>query len=217
MTYTTLLLASAVFLAARCNADVIYTDFGTNQSFDTSQGWNITGTTSGLGYTAIAMPFTSGGNFTLAQIDVAIGWFSASTTSVIVDLETDSSGLPSGSILESWTLTGLPHDNTSFVPETLHSIGTPLHSGVTYWIAALPGAADTGAGWQENNQAVTVTLARDSGTGWHSGPSTAGAFDVVATPETSQLLLCMFGLAAIGAGRARLPHRLARKQERTKK
>jgi hypothetical protein len=55
----------------------------------------------------VASPFTPSANYNLTQVDMALQFFGG-TNEVLVTLETDSGGAPSGTALASWSLSNIP-------------------------------------------------------------------------------------------------------------
>jgi len=92
-----------------------------------------------------------------------------------------------------------------------------LTSSSTYWVAALPGATDTSAVWENNAIGATGVRAYNLGSGWVPGDDGVnGAFDVLgatgaAVPEPAAWALMLVGFGLMGAGlrayrgRVRLP------------
>jgi hypothetical protein len=159
--------------------DVLYSNLGSGSTvYDGSSGW-IAGTS----YDP-AFSFTPASTDYLTELEIALSSYSG-TNAATVELLNDSSG--PGTVLESWTASGLPSSGTSSTTlQTLTSTGgIELVSGDTYWVAVLPGASNTDAVWNFNSAGATGTLYGTLGSGWvNEGSKTTGAYEVLGTSET---------------------------------
>ncbi len=175
------MLPIAIVATLPASADVVFNDFGAGNSYQSGIGNTVSAAGSLTGFLdEQAMAFTPSGNFTLSQIDVAIGHVSG-TNSVMLSLNSDSGGLPGGAI-ESWTLTSLPQFGMAGIFETVTPVSSvTLTSGTQYWVVASPIASDTWDAWNLNNTGSTNPAASNSGGGWATGETTS-AFDVLGTP-----------------------------------
>jgi hypothetical protein len=155
-----------------------------------------------------AFAFTPANSFNFTELDIELGYQSG-TNSVTVDLMNDSGGIP-GAVLDSWSVNNLADSGTL---KTLFGDGTiSLASGTQYWVAALPGGADTWASWYSNSTGVTGPAAQNLGAGWAlvGACCSSGAFDVQGTesaapePGTAVLTFAACVLAALGKLRSRM-------------
>jgi hypothetical protein len=201
-------LASPAFvtlmaLSTPASADTVFSNFGPGDSYDVSSGWVVGGATSEQGFSQWAFAFTPSGNFTLAQIEVAIS-NSASPISVMLSLDHASAGLPGGTI-ESWTLTDLP---VFGVPPLVVQTVTPvsrvsLISGNEYWLVA-SADGDTIDAWNLALPGPNTPAALNTGSGWALRPlgplEFSGVFAVEgsAVPEPSTWASMLMGFAALG-------------------
>jgi hypothetical protein len=180
----TLLGASALL----ADPITVFSNFGPGQSYGGSP-FNVTGASALMGYEAVAVPFTPSASVVLSQVDVAfemldplMGGGASFTLQILAD-----NGNQPGAILAD--LGGLSALSSASVL-TAHCSSCPnLVTGTQYWLAALPGEALTGTGWDTNDQNVTGRVAFlmpeyfESWlvqTGW-----TQPAFDVVGDPVGS--------------------------------
>ena len=172
----------------------VFSDFGPNMTSNSSingSGWCVTGDSApGCGPPVdrwVASPFTPNGNFTLTQIDLALG---AATTdnSAVIELMDSVDGLPGTTVLESWTDMNVP---SSVVPGpspvvTLDSAGGfTLQSGAQYWLVAKGYTGVSFAYWWGNTQGLFGSYeSNDDGVSWYlisSTPGTLTTFDVLGT------------------------------------
>ncbi len=134
------------------NADVVYNNLGTGDSYNCCQGWAI-----GLPDRTIAFAFTPGANYDLTRIDVGVGWEPEfPPNSMILNLLNDSSGQP-GSVIESWTVMNLPPlvGSTNTLESVAPSGLVHLLAGTSYWVQIEPGDTSTLDFWNWNSTGAT--------------------------------------------------------------
>ena len=196
------LAAGSLVFAGLSFADTIFSDFGPSDSFETGVGYTVSGSSSLVGQSIeSAMPFTSSGNYTLSQIDAAIGYV-AGVNDVTFTLESDAGGIP-GVIMESWTVMGLPTFGGSYPPVMLMSSpGVMLSAGQTYWLVAAAGDPTNWSAWNENSTGATGMVDQNVDGVWNQfSGSTLSAFDVIgstASPEPASAALIGLGLLGMG-------------------
>jgi len=199
------------------HADTIYGNFGAGNSYNCCSGWTVSGSSSTVGAVVVsAEAFTPSSSYDLTQILIAISNVSG-TNQAYVTLNADSGSDTPGTMIESWSLSGLPNFGTNNSPETLTSSpGVLLTSGTQYWIVVWPDnsglTSDTWDAWNNNSLSPTPASGTFSqsndGVTWPTGFSdTQGAFEVDGTsptPEPGTFGLLGLGLAALPYVRSRL-------------
>jgi hypothetical protein len=177
-------------LGNKCFADsVMYSNLGTGSGvYNGDQGWNVIGaanpSVNPLSQYAPAFSFTPASTAYFTQLDMAMAHVNG-TNSATVDLMTDESG--PGTVLESWSVSGLQINGTCCTLLALSGNGTILlESGMTYWVAALPGDSLAFDSWEYDSTGVTGTVFENEGTGWalYSNGVTDGAFEVQGEAST---------------------------------
>jgi hypothetical protein len=181
-----LILAVAALLssAVAAQADAIYTDFGTDYSYNTNDSLFPSDT--------IACSFTSSGNYSLGQIDLALG--SSNATNVTVSLWTYSNGSP-GSELDSWALDNVEHEQVYTISNIT---GISVSAGTSYFLQVATGNGQSEVDWYSNDQGGNGTVCNSIDC---TNNENLGAFDLLpsAVPEPASLILLVSGLAASGA------------------
>jgi hypothetical protein len=164
-----------------------------NTPEDTGHALAVLGTD--LGYNGWATSFTTAATYTLSEIDVAVA-ASAGTPSIFIQLWSDAAGLP-GSLIDSQTV-ALPGSYSGLIGASF----TDTIGPGSYWVAVLPGAADTDAIWYQNSSLSVTQGATGDGTNWGGATDFfPGVAQVLATPEPASLLLVGGGLLALSLGR----------------
>lgn len=194
-----------VGLIASCsiasNADsVIFSDFGTDHSYNSSVGLAITGAQSTAGFNEWGEAFTPDARFDLTQIRMALGSFTG-VNGVTVSLDTNNGGAP-GKALASGAFVGLPQFGTTnaIVQTMTFANGIVLQPSQTYWLVTAPFAANTQAVWNLNSTGIVGLGAVNFGGVWLTTRVPSGAFEVIGNsvvPEPSSWLLFGAGLFGI--------------------
>ncbi len=211
LSLTKLLLALnlAALSATSLSAGVIFSDF--------SPASNNVGTLGSGGRPAWASAFTSSDTEQLSQVKVALGSLSG-TAAATVQILNDASGVPGASVLESWSLTGIPtiSGGTQTLPvETLlDATNLVLNGGTKYWLAIFQPDSGSSLYFQDttppNNPSPVFGGNPLNGTfnGTWTGPFAASlSFEVdgtpAAAPEPASLALLGSALAGLGGLLAR--------------
>ncbi len=204
MSSKSILICLVIFGAShKCFADsVVYSNIGTGGDvYSDIEGWAVIGAASpyGFGYQlAPAFPFTPASTVYFTELDIALKYGGVGANSMTVDLMSDNSG--PGSVLESWSISGLPFETTCCSLTALSGNGTiPLESGSTYWVGVLPGADDSFGSWAGNTTGVSATEFENEGTGWSQhGFNSVGAFEVQGSPVPEPGTLSLLGTGLLG-------------------
>jgi len=193
---------------------VIFSDFGPGNSFSTSVGAGIRGSTveppSGLSQ---AMAFTSGANFTFTNLFLPLS-VAQGTGSAMVALMSDASGAP-GAVIESWTVTNLPSIFSPTILQITSTLNPALSAGTQYWVGVFPVAADSNIAWWHNNIGnvgpTAFAFASDPvSANWtvlNTSQTTLAAFEIQGVnpvPEPGTLLLMATGLGVLVLRRKRI-------------
>ena len=138
--------------ASRAEADYLVSNLTSTLGFNALSGFNLIGpkAVTQTGY-AIGVRFTISGAqsmaFDSAQLALA---YRGGTNALDISLRTDQNGIPGGSALETIQITKINADpGIVTVNSALHPI---LSAGVSYWLVATYGAANTNIAWLFNSQ-----------------------------------------------------------------
>jgi|SRR5215469_5222714 len=197
----TIWLLLAIPMLGRADV-VLFSDYGSGNTYNTGFGWTIGGGGSSLSEPAAA--FTPSLTAGLTQINISLAYISG-TNQVDVNLKVDAGGAPAVNPLESWVVTGLPPFSAPGQVETLTSSSPiKLHKGTTYWLQVLPGDATTNAIWYENDfstsSSIGALFVSTSGTPSYMGNQYLPAFGVSggANPVPEPGFVIPIGAAFVG-------------------
>lgn len=131
-------------------ADVIFTNFGPGNTYESAGGGWIVSGGAYVNNLAPAFLFTSGGSYDVTQIDLGLGDGGTSpyNPSVIVSLWTDNGG-QLGTQLGSWDAS-VSTSGMSILTITLTS-GITLSDGSSYWLQTSGANSDSSAMWGFSN------------------------------------------------------------------
>ncbi len=153
----------------------------------------------------IASTFTVSSDVTLDSISVALAWATGITQPITLSLETDAAGVPSGTVLESFSFTA-PGTSIADI-YTAASVTNPLLTVGTYHLVGASVDPSGSLGWAVtgDNHTVPLVYSESGGASWAVGTYAEVAYQVSATaaavPEPSALALVAVGLAFTGRRR----------------
>lgn len=193
-------------LALPASAAVVYSNFGSGDSYIQNQGWTLTGRffngSDQHGTYNVACSFTPASDYTLDKLELAIMNVKPNV-SLNMYLMSDNAGVP-GTALEELPITVdvLPIDVPRLIVQA-SSITHPLMTkGQVYWLAAFPATDTTWSGWYQNSRGATglAFLNPDYDKVWTYHPYLQGAFRIsgTAVPEPSSVLPILCGIGGLG-------------------
>jgi hypothetical protein len=207
-----------LLLPAVSSAEIVFTNFGPSQTYNTAVG-NTAGNDFVGDNLAEGDTFTPAVSASFGSISIALSCeLSSCPAPFTVDLTADS-GLDSpGSVLESFTGSGLVLGPLGVYnpPIVLTASGAPitLAAGTQYWVTLSTGLSNSIA-WNLNSTGDTSdqAISTDGGATYFS-PSglTPGAYEIdspttTVAPEPNMALLLVMGLAVAGTAASRRRHR----------
>jgi hypothetical protein len=202
---SSLALLATLGFAGNLAADTIYSNLGPGLTYS---GGSAIRAASGSAVVspglAAATPFVvpTGSDFSLTEIDLAIG--AASAAPATVELRDNAGGAP-GTVITSWTMNfpGLFSTSAIVPAQAITGItGITLDAGATYWVAVFPGSPATDTWWYHNTTGQTnikASLFIGSG-GWSNTFNANVAFGVFGTPQDATPVPDPATLVTLGAG-----------------
>jgi hypothetical protein len=198
---TTLLFVLFAVGNASAGTVTLFNNFGPGNTYLPDSGYDI-GPSATL---AVAQSFTPSVNSTLTSLILGVSQASPGSDGIVISLQTDSgANSPSGTILESFSASGLPIFGIASSLTTENSVLHPfLSAGTTYWLEVSPNSANTTAFWN-------FPFDFDFGTTW--APSTGTCLscvrsamsvtaDTVPEPESIGMFtlgaMALFGLGIV--------------------
>lgn len=144
-------LAVSCLAPAAVHGDVLYSNFGANDAYDTTYGWTLSygGPLGGDAYEdAVAFTIT-GGDYYFDSAEVAVNHFWGPDL-VHFNLHADDGGVP-GTVLDSTSASGVVLPGT-LAPPMMANFGgdTILKDGQTYWLALRTEETDAHLSWAFN-------------------------------------------------------------------
>lgn len=186
--FVTATAALLLLLAAQrpSASQVLFSNFGVGDTFDTVLGWT-------QGYDT--PPHVQGHDFSpsstaqLNSVEIALNLASGPQTGILLKLFSDAAGQP-GALLEQWDISGmLGYVFTTTGIVTVSSVSKPLlTAGTTYWLVPFV-PTSTHAVWNWNSLADRGSIASttNNGTTWTVNTNhVRGAFRVVGGAEVPE-------------------------------
>jgi len=187
-------------MAVISRADIAYNNFGVGDSYNTSSGWTIGGTTSSVGQITQGDQFTSLTSGTLVSVTVAFTNVNG-TNSGNIALYNDSGANTIGSQITNWSFGSLPAFGDATAPPTVLTNGFPsitLTAGNKYWIVADVVSTNTWDVFNENSTGASgLHGINANGGGFTYDQRTAGAFRVVTAPVPEPATMAALGLGFV--------------------
>ena len=182
---------STLVVPSLVGAEVIVSNFGADDSFDSSLIFPITG--SDFVETIAGVPIITGATaYRVDAVQLALFADIFGSYAVNFQIRSDQDGIPSDNILASATFTeGVPGGSAIVTGHPTPSLRLEPHS--TYWLVGTPVERNTYRGWFINNT-VDLGYVYYSGQGWVvDSLSYAPVYRVTGTPvpePTGALLIC---------------------------
>jgi hypothetical protein len=116
------------------NADVIYSNFGTDDTYATGAGMVVTN--DGMAWSSVALEFIPADNYNLTSIEFVASDIMAGDPGITLGIFADNNGEPGGAPLESFSVSGPLGAFGTIVPvTTVSSVLQPLLLADTpYWV-----------------------------------------------------------------------------------
>jgi hypothetical protein len=177
------LSAALIVIAATtapARADVIFTNFGPGDTYNSNSGWTVAGPATPLSLQYVADHFNTGASaYDNLVFEGAFEWVAnEGTNGLILELrQDDGSGLP-GTVLETspvFDVVQLP--SSEIVTWTLPTSLT-LNANTDYWFSARPNASDGALAWMMNNTGDNGFARTHDGSTWGPGAGASPAFRV---------------------------------------
>jgi hypothetical protein len=187
---------------APARADLIFSNFGPNHSYDPTDGWTA-GAIDSSTVQDIAVLFRVGSHpVTLDEVDVAMGFTNKpNLINLKILLSVNGAPGPDSQPLESFPLVNaLPPFGSGAPPVVIESVLHPLLEAKTsYWLVA-SAAQPTQVVWNANLLPYANSVAyRDNAGPWATlGVDAGPAFAVLGTPAPEPWTLGLLGIGAVG-------------------
>jgi opacity protein-like surface antigen len=194
-----LLVGALLALASMVSADVLI-DTMPGDQYNIGYGGTIMQDYQGTDISQGNAFTVSGGDYTLTRVSAALSWV-AGVNMIDLQLWDDNGGIP-GTILESWTFTGLGTFGNYNAPVVGDSVLNPtLYNGMTYYLIAY---APQGPTWEvfnfaNDNYGLNRYISWDDQNTWGNyGPDATCAFRIEVVPEPGFISLGGLLLGAAG-------------------
>jgi hypothetical protein len=188
-------------------ADTVFSNLGTADTFNTTTGWSVTGAgSSNNNAVSQAFSFTPASTYTFTSFEVPLifpRFGSNDTSSLTASLRQNSGGTP-GTTLESFTRNITATAASPALSLFSSGGGITLNAGTTYWVVLAPTGNTDYLSWQRNTTGGTGLSFTLNGGPWTAQPASvspalrvSGTLGAAAAPEPGTLAL--LGLGVFGA------------------
>lgn len=146
-----LVVCMGLFFVPQAAADVLYSNFGSNDTYDLEYGWTLSygGPLGGDAYEDAVAFTVTGGDYYFDSADVAVNHFWGPDI-VHFTLHADENGSP-GTALDTTSSSGVIPPGTQSSPMTGNFGGNIiLQNGQTYWLALRTESTDAWLSWAFN-------------------------------------------------------------------
>jgi hypothetical protein len=205
-----MVLSAALLSSGTAHADVLYNNFGPDDTYRLEAGWTIGLSQSGSTFVQGDPFLVSVSDYQLNSITLPLAYVSGPTQDAQVQLRADNGGLP-GAVIETFQFTNLPQISAVYEPPTTEaSTAHPvLQAGQEYWLiaSAIDGDEDV---WQMNTTGdLGLHAQSDDGAPFVGESGTRGAFRVegTAVPEPCTTSLFVFASLLVPLRRRRRPEK----------
>jgi len=202
-----LILIGAAVSSQQAFAAVIFSDLGVGNSYNCCSAEDVTGSSTSIGYQAVADGFTSAGTYDVTQIDVALAYLRG-TNEAEISLWTDAGGSP-GTELGDWTVKDQPFFGSTALTTISGITGVTLAAGNSYYLIVAPIAADTFDGFNFNSTGASGPVLVNNGSGFFQVGTTLNAFAILSVAEPSTWAMMLLGFAGLGVAGYRQRQKLA--------
>jgi len=176
LTLSVLILAGLVPGARRLQADVIYTNFGTGDTYSAGSGLIVTN--DNQAWSSLAVAFTPLANYNLTSIEFVATELIPDDTGAMIGIFADNNGQPGGAPLESFALGPLGMFGNTAPVMTVTSILQPLlFADTQYWIG-MQGPAGGFIVWNQNLTLADGYSQTDGSGNWSTSNADQGVLEI---------------------------------------
>ena len=179
-----LILAGLVPGAQHLRADVIYTNFGTGNTYSAGSGLIVTN--DNQAWSSVAVAFTPVANYNLTGIEFVATNIIPDDTGALIGIFADDNGQPGGAPLESFASGPLGMFGNTVPVMTVTSVLQPLLLADTqYWIG-MEGPAGGFIVWNQNLTLADGYSQTDGSGNWSTSSADQGALEIDGTLSPDQ-------------------------------